>query len=42
MTLGTSDAAVTVGFIEGLTLDGALGHTGNVLFSPQTFLATSQ
>lgn len=28
MTLGRSDAAVTPSFLEGLTLEGPLGHTG--------------
>jgi hypothetical protein len=28
MTLGTADAAVSLGFVEGFTLDGLLGHSG--------------
>ena len=28
MTLGRNDAAVTASFIEGLTLEGPLGHAG--------------
>lgn len=28
MTLGRSDAAITPSFIEGLTLEGPVGHTG--------------
>lgn len=31
MTLGTNDAAVTPNFIEGLTLEGPLGHTARKL-----------
>jgi hypothetical protein len=33
MTLGTIDGAVSVSFIEGITLDGILGHTGKQLSS---------
>lgn len=33
MTLGRNDAAVSPTFIEGLTLEGPLGHTGNILWS---------
>jgi hypothetical protein len=28
MTLGTNDAAITASFIEGLTLEGPVGHAG--------------
>lgn len=28
MTLGMSDAAITPSFIEGLTLEGPVGHAG--------------
>ena len=28
MTLGRNDAAITASFIEGLTLEGPLGHAG--------------
>lgn len=31
MTLGTNDGAVSVSFIDGITLDGILGHTGTSL-----------
>lgn len=31
MTLGTNDGAVSVSFIEGITLDGILGHTARKL-----------
>lgn len=39
MTLGTNDGAVSVSFIEGITLDGFLGHTGTsfVIFYIQFF-----
>ncbi len=33
MTLGTADAAVSLGFVEGFTLDGLLGHSGTSLTS---------
>lgn len=36
MTLGTNDGAVSVSFIEGITLDGILGHTGIPLTYFQT------
>lgn len=32
MTLGRNDAALSPSFIEGLTLEGPIGHTGNFLF----------
>lgn len=32
MTLGRNDAALSPSFIEGLTLEGPIGHTGNVFF----------
>jgi hypothetical protein len=28
MTLGRNDAAITASFIDGLTLEGPLGHAG--------------
>lgn len=31
MTLGRNDAAVSPSFVEGLTLDGPIGHSGKVL-----------
>ncbi|CAK9257160.1 unnamed protein product [Sphagnum jensenii] len=31
MTLGTADAAVSLGFVEGFTLDGLLGHSARKL-----------
>jgi NADH:ubiquinone reductase (non-electrogenic) len=31
MTLGTADAAVSLGFVEGVTLDGLLGHSARKL-----------
>lgn len=33
MTLGSNDAAISPSFIEGLTLEGPIGHTGK-LFMP--------
>lgn len=30
MTLGRNDAAVSPSFIDGLTLEGAIGHTGKL------------
>jgi hypothetical protein len=41
MTLGTNDGAVSVSFIEGITLDGLLGHTGMIL-DDQTLSLTSK
>lgn len=32
MTLGRNDAAISPSFIEGLTLEGPIGHTGKFLF----------
>jgi len=32
MTLGRNDAALSPSFIEGLTLEGPVGHAGNNLF----------
>lgn len=29
MVLGRNDAAITPSFIEGITLEGPIGHTGN-------------
>ena len=34
MTLGRNDAAISPSFIEDLTLEGPLGHTGKVFLSP--------
>lgn len=34
MTLGRNDAAVSPSFIDGLTIEGPIGHTGKVLFVP--------
>ena len=31
MTLGRNDGAISPSFIEGLTLDGPIGHTGRKL-----------
>ena len=31
MTLGRNDAAISPSFIEGLTLEGPIGHTGKVI-----------
>ncbi|KAL3640477.1 Nuclear pore complex subunit [Castilleja foliolosa] len=38
MTLGRYDAAISPSFVEGLTLEGPIGHTGqeNSLFNPTT------
>lgn len=33
MTLGRNDAALSPSFIEGLTLEGPIGHTGNFLLN---------
>lgn len=33
MTLGSNDAAISPSFIEGLTLEGPIGHTGKLLCS---------
>ena len=41
MTLGTNDGAVSVSFIEGITLEGLLGHTGMIL-GYQTLPLTSK
>lgn len=30
MTLGRSDAAISPSFVEGLTLEGPIGHTGKL------------
>lgn len=30
MTLGKNDAAVTPSFIDGLTIEGPIGHTGKL------------
>lgn len=32
MTLGRNDAAISPSFIEGLTLEGPVGHTGMLAF----------
>ena len=34
MTLGRNDAAISPSFIEGLTLDGPIGHAGKVIHAP--------
>lgn len=31
MTLGRNDAALSPSFLDGLTLEGPIGHTGNVI-----------
>lgn len=31
MTLGRNDAALSPSFVEGITLEGPIGHTGNVI-----------
>lgn len=41
MTLGANDGAVSVSFIEGITLEGLLGHTGMIL-DEQTLSLTSK
>lgn len=38
MTLGRNDAAVSPNFIDGLTLDGPIGHAGKVLFVTGPFV----
>lgn len=43
MTLGRNDAAVTPSFIDGLTIEGPIGHTGKVLLVTglwRSFLST--
>ncbi|KAF9610231.1 hypothetical protein IFM89_021424 [Coptis chinensis] len=32
MTLGRNDGAITPSFIEGLTLDGPIGHTAKIIY----------
>lgn len=34
MTLGRNDAAISPSFIEGLTLEGPIGHAGKVIHAP--------
>jgi hypothetical protein len=41
MTLGRNDAAISPSFIDGLTLEGPIGHTGKFLFLAPFFSSLS-